>query len=157
MSQAEKSTMCVRAQNWNISKPFVFVKIWIGNVFCTFVCQAMPWVLSSSIPKLSFQESLKSSTISDTLKEMYPGLYLKEDQILEQYAFVWLGFYIGITLYCSFLFFFQFFGTLLSPLSYIMEKIEHLIPAGLWHQLTHIWVELGAWALFSGTQTFAPL
>ncbi|XP_066478889.1 suppressor of tumorigenicity 7 protein-like [Tiliqua scincoides] len=31
-----------------------------------------------------------------------------------------------------------FFGTLLSPLSFIMEKIEHLIPAGLWHQLTQI-------------------
>ncbi|XP_053100874.1 suppressor of tumorigenicity 7 protein-like isoform X3 [Hemicordylus capensis] len=31
-----------------------------------------------------------------------------------------------------------FFGTLLSPLSFIMEKIERLMPAGLWHQLTQI-------------------
>ncbi|XP_053100875.1 suppressor of tumorigenicity 7 protein-like isoform X4 [Hemicordylus capensis] len=32
----------------------------------------------------------------------------------------------------------KFFGTLLSPLSFIMEKIERLMPAGLWHQLTQI-------------------
>ncbi|XP_054836201.1 suppressor of tumorigenicity 7 protein-like isoform X1 [Eublepharis macularius] len=31
-----------------------------------------------------------------------------------------------------------FFGTLLSPLSFMMEKIERLMPAGLWHQLTQI-------------------
>nr|XP_060628686.1 suppressor of tumorigenicity 7 protein-like isoform X2 [Anolis sagrei ordinatus] len=31
-----------------------------------------------------------------------------------------------------------FFGTLLSPLSFMMEKIERLMPAGLWHQLSQI-------------------
>uniref|UniRef100_A0A8D0B9L3 Suppressor of tumorigenicity 7 protein-like n=1 Tax=Salvator merianae TaxID=96440 RepID=A0A8D0B9L3_SALMN len=31
-----------------------------------------------------------------------------------------------------------FFGTLLSPLSFVMEKIERLMPSGLWHQLTQI-------------------
>ncbi|XP_020636269.3 suppressor of tumorigenicity 7 protein-like isoform X1 [Pogona vitticeps] len=31
-----------------------------------------------------------------------------------------------------------FFGTLLSPLSFTMEKIERLMPAGLWHQLSQI-------------------
>ncbi|CAI5777813.1 suppressor of tumorigenicity 7 protein-like isoform X1 [Podarcis lilfordi] len=31
-----------------------------------------------------------------------------------------------------------FFGTLLSPLSFMMEKIERLMPTGLWHQLTQI-------------------
>ncbi|XP_048354979.1 suppressor of tumorigenicity 7 protein-like isoform X2 [Sphaerodactylus townsendi] len=31
-----------------------------------------------------------------------------------------------------------FFGTLLSPLSFMMEKIERLMPASLWHQLTQI-------------------
>ncbi|XP_062999324.1 suppressor of tumorigenicity 7 protein-like isoform X1 [Elgaria multicarinata webbii] len=31
-----------------------------------------------------------------------------------------------------------FFGTLLSPLSFMMEKMERLMPAGLWHQLTQI-------------------
>ncbi|XP_077191030.1 suppressor of tumorigenicity 7 protein-like [Paroedura picta] len=31
-----------------------------------------------------------------------------------------------------------FFGTLLSPLSFMMEKIERIMPAGLWHQLTQI-------------------
>ncbi|ETE67441.1 Suppressor of tumorigenicity 7 protein-like protein, partial [Ophiophagus hannah] len=31
-----------------------------------------------------------------------------------------------------------FFGTLLSPLSFLMEKIERLMPSGLWHQLTQI-------------------
>ncbi|XP_061487983.1 suppressor of tumorigenicity 7 protein-like isoform X3 [Rhineura floridana] len=29
-----------------------------------------------------------------------------------------------------------FFGTLLSPLSFMMEKIERLMPTGFWHQLT---------------------
>ncbi|KAF7254682.1 Suppressor of tumorigenicity 7 protein [Varanus komodoensis] len=31
-----------------------------------------------------------------------------------------------------------FFGTLLSPLSFMMEKLERFMPAGLWHQLTQI-------------------
>ncbi|XP_044303180.1 suppressor of tumorigenicity 7 protein-like isoform X2 [Varanus komodoensis] len=31
-----------------------------------------------------------------------------------------------------------FFGTLLSPLSFMMEKLERFMPAGLWHQLTQM-------------------
>ncbi|XP_013921855.1 PREDICTED: suppressor of tumorigenicity 7 protein-like isoform X1 [Thamnophis sirtalis] len=31
-----------------------------------------------------------------------------------------------------------FFGTLLSPLSFLMEKIERFMPSSLWHQLTQI-------------------
>uniref|UniRef100_A0A7M4FEE6 Suppressor of tumorigenicity 7 protein-like n=1 Tax=Crocodylus porosus TaxID=8502 RepID=A0A7M4FEE6_CROPO len=32
----------------------------------------------------------------------------------------------------------SFFGTLLSPFSFLREKIERFVPSGLWHQLTHV-------------------